>query len=97
MTSRYPRLCAFWREGPAICRGNSRMFPPLSSDLTSASRPERVDSAAWAAGVALPSGHEVFAINPFAASRYCDCHVTSGAKADPGDAKILADVVWTDR
>ena len=35
----------------------------------------------------VASGYEVFAINPFAASRYRDRHVTSGAKSDPGDAK----------
>jgi transposase len=45
----------------------------------------------------VASGYEVFAINPFAASRYRDRHVTSGAKSDPGDAKVLADVVRTDR
>jgi hypothetical protein len=42
-------------------------------------------------------GYEVFAINPFAASHYRDRQVTSGAKSDPGDAKVLADAVRTDR
>jgi len=37
----------------------------------------------------VASGYAVFAINPFAASRYRDRHVTSGAKSDPGDANIL--------
>jgi transposase len=32
-----------------------------------------------------------------AASRYRDRHATSGAKSDPGDAKVLADLVRTDR
>ena len=45
----------------------------------------------------VASGYEVFAINPFAASRYRDRHVTSGAKSDPGAAKVLADIVRTDR
>ena len=45
----------------------------------------------------VASGYQVFAINPFAASRYRDRHVSSGAKSDPGDAKVLADVVRTDR
>jgi transposase/transposase IS116/IS110/IS902 family protein len=31
------------------------------------------------------------------ASRYRERHVTSGAKSDPGDAKVLADLVRTDR
>lgn len=43
------------------------------------------------------AGYSVYAINPFSASRYRDRHVTSGAKSDPGDAKVLADIVRTDR
>jgi len=45
----------------------------------------------------LSAGYEVYAINPLAASRYRDRHATSGAKSDPGDAKVLADLVRTDR
>jgi hypothetical protein len=48
-------------------------------------------------GALVAAGYEVFAINPFSASRYRDRHVTSGAKSDPGDAEILADLVRTDR
>ncbi|HEX9694959.1 MAG TPA: IS110 family transposase [Actinomycetota bacterium] len=43
------------------------------------------------------AGYEVYAINPMAASRYRDRHATSRAKSDPGDAKVLADLVRTDR
>jgi len=39
----------------------------------------------------------VFAVNPMSTSRYRDRHSTSGAKSDPGDAKVLADMVRTDR
>lgn len=42
-------------------------------------------------------GHRVYAVNPLAASRYRDRHAVSGAKSDPGDAKVLADLVRTDR
>jgi transposase len=45
----------------------------------------------------IASGYGVYAINPFAASRYRDRHQVSGAKSDPGDAKMLADLVRTDR
>jgi transposase len=48
-------------------------------------------------GALVEAGYRVYAINPFAASRYRDRHATSGAKSDPGDAKVLADVVRTDR
>ena len=43
------------------------------------------------------AGYQVYAINPLAASRYRDRHATSGAKSDAGDAKVLADLVRTDR
>jgi hypothetical protein len=39
----------------------------------------------------------VFAVNPMSTSRYRDRHSSSGAKSDPGDAKVLADMVRTDR
>ena len=43
------------------------------------------------------AGYRVYAVNPLAASRYRDRHTTSGAKSDAGDAKLLADLVRTDR
>jgi transposase len=43
------------------------------------------------------AGYQIYAINPLAASRYRDRHATSGAKSDAGDAKLLADLVRTDR
>jgi transposase len=45
----------------------------------------------------LSAGYQVYAINPLAVSRYRDRHSTSRAKSDPGDAKVLADLVRTDR
>jgi transposase len=45
----------------------------------------------------VASGYTVYAINPYAVSRYRDRHTTSGGKSDRGDAKILADLVRTDR
>jgi transposase len=39
----------------------------------------------------------VYPINPLAVSRYRDRHNVAGAKSDPGDAKVLADLVRTDR
>ncbi|MGH9205935.1 MAG: IS110 family transposase [Acidimicrobiales bacterium] len=43
------------------------------------------------------SGYQLYEINPLASSRYRDRHHLSGAKSDRGDAKMLADVVRTDR
>jgi transposase len=45
----------------------------------------------------VAAGYEVYAINPLAAARYRDRHATSGAKSDAADAKMLADLVRTDR
>ena len=48
-------------------------------------------------GALVAAGYEVFAINPMASARYRERHAVSGAKSDPGDAKVLADLVRTDR
>jgi transposase len=48
-------------------------------------------------GALLAAGYHVYGINPLAASRYRDRHVISRAKSDRGDAKVLADLVRTDR
>jgi transposase len=48
-------------------------------------------------GALVAAGFRMYAINPMAASRYRDRHATSKAKSDRGDAKVLADVVRTDR
>ena len=45
----------------------------------------------------LAAGYQVYAVNPLAVSRYRDRHGSSRAKSDPGDAKLLADLVRTDR
>jgi hypothetical protein len=45
----------------------------------------------------VAAGYMVHEINPLASSRYRGRHQLSGAKSDRGDAKMLADVVRTDR
>jgi len=45
----------------------------------------------------IAAGYQVYAINPLSVSRYRDRHNVAGAKSDPGDAKVLADLVRTDR
>jgi transposase len=54
------------------------------------------DRGLWVQSL-IEAGHQVYAINPRAASRYRDRHSLSGAKSDPGDAKMLAELVRTDR
>jgi len=41
-------------------------------------------------------GYRVLAVNPLGVDRYRDRARVSGAKSDPGDAKVLADMVRTD-
>lgn len=55
-----------------------------------------VDRGLWVTALA-GAGYEVYAINPLAVSRYRDRHHLAGAKSDAGDAKVLADLVRTDR
>jgi transposase len=43
------------------------------------------------------AGYQLFAINPLAVARYRDRHHVAGAKSDSSDAKLLADLVRTDR
>lgn len=54
------------------------------------------DRGLWVQAL-IEAGYRVYAINPRAASRYRDRHTVSGAKSDPGDAKLLAELVRTDR
>lgn len=54
------------------------------------------DRGLWVQAL-VAAGYVVYAINPRAASRYRDRHTVSGAKSDPGDAKMLAELVRTDR
>lgn len=42
-------------------------------------------------------GYRVYAVNPMSVARYRDRHSVGGAKSDAGDAKLLADLVRTDR
>jgi len=49
------------------------------------------------AATLVAAGYQVFAVNPVSTSRYRDRHAVSGAKSDRGDAKVLADMVRTDR
>jgi hypothetical protein len=45
----------------------------------------------------VTAGYEMFAINPKAVDRYRDRHRLAGGKSDAADAKVLADLVRTDR
>ncbi len=54
------------------------------------------DRGPWVQAL-LAAGYRVFPINPIQASRYRERHTSSGAKSDPGDAHVLAEIVRVDR
>lgn len=45
----------------------------------------------------VAAGYQIFGVNPKAVARYRERHRVSGGKSDRGDAKVLADLVRTDR
>ena len=47
-------------------------------------------------GAMVAAGYEVVAVNPRSTARYRERHSTSGAKSDPGDAKVLAELARLD-
>jgi len=54
------------------------------------------DRGPWVQAL-VTAGYQVFPINPIQASRYRERHTSSGAKSDPGDAHMLAEIVRVDR
>jgi len=54
------------------------------------------DRGLWVQAL-VAAGYQLYAINPLAVARYRDRHHVAGAKSDAGDAKVLADLVRTDR
>jgi transposase len=76
-------------------------MPPEWSDLDAADAAARVrigietDRGAWVQAL-LAAGYQVYAINPMSVARYRERHSTSGAKSDPGDAHVLAEIVRLD-
>jgi hypothetical protein len=47
-------------------------------------------------GSLVAAGYRVLAVNPMSTSRYRERHSTSGAKSDPGDAFVLAELARVD-
>lgn len=54
------------------------------------------DRGPWVQAL-LAAGYTVYAVNPLQVARYRERHSTSGAKSDPGDAHVLAELVRLDR
>lgn len=87
------------RRIPEGLEGVARLHALLAEH---AERPEEVvvgieTDRGLLVGALTATGYEIHAINPLAASRYRVRYTTSRAKSDRGDARVLADLVRTDR
>ncbi len=54
------------------------------------------DRGPWVQAL-IAAGYEVYPLNPLQVARYRERYRVSGAKSDPADAHVLADMVRTDR
>jgi transposase len=87
------------RRLPEGLAGISKLHELIAAHAT---QPEQViigieiDRGLWV-GALSAAGYQVYAINPMAVARYRDRHHVSRAKSDASDAKLLADLVRTDR
>ncbi len=85
-------------EGAAgIARLHAMIAEQLGEDVDEADVLVGIETerGPWVAAL-LAAGYTVYAVNPLQAARYRERHGVSGAKSDPGDAHILADMVRTD-
>jgi transposase len=83
-------------EGLAGIRGFHELVAVHGEDPDQVVVGIETDRGLWVEALAA-AGYQVFAVNPLAVARYRDRHHVSGAKSDAGDAKLLADLVRTDR
>lgn len=90
------------RRLPEGVAGLSRLHELIADHLDDDDEPESVlvgietDRGGWVHAL-VATGYTVYAINPKQAARYRERFTTSGAKSDPGDAHVLAEIVRKDR
>lgn len=83
-------------EGMTGIRGLHELIAAHCDDPAQVVVGIETDRGLWVTAL-VAAGYGVWAINPMAAARYRDRHHVSGAKSDAADAKLLADLVRTDR
>jgi transposase len=82
--------------------GLAQLHELIADHLDDDDEPESVlvgietDRGGWVHALGA-AGYTVYAINPKQAARYRERLTTSGAKSDPGDAHVLAEIVRKDR
>jgi hypothetical protein len=87
---------------PEGLAGVTLLHELIAEHLDPSGEPDQVlvgietDRGPWVQAL-LATGYLVYAINPLQVARYRERHSTSGAKSDPGDAHLLAEIVRLDR
>jgi transposase len=90
------------RRLPEGVDGLSTLHALIADHLDEADEPDQVvvgietDRGPWVQAL-IAAGYTVYAINPRQVARYRERHGTAGAKSDPGDAHVLAELVRLDR
>jgi transposase len=90
------------RRLPEGVAGLAGLHALVGDRLSADDEPERVvvgietDRGPWVQAL-IAAGYTVYAVNPAQVARYRERHGTSGAKSDPGDAHVLAELVRLDR
>jgi transposase len=90
------------RRLPEGLAGITMLHELVAEHLDPAGDPDQVmvgietERGPWVQAL-LAAGYVVLAINPFQVARYRERHSTSGAKSDPADAHLLAEIVRLDR
>lgn len=90
------------RRLPEEVAGLAQLHAMIADYLGQADEPSsalagiETDRGGWVQAL-VAAGYVVYAINPKQATRYWERHTSSGAKSDPGDAHVRAEIVRTDR
>lgn len=90
------------RRLPEGVGGLARLHALIADHLDETDDPGEVivgietDRGGWVRAL-VAAGYLVYPINPQQSAKYRQRHSTSGAKSDPGDAHVLAEIVRTDR
>ncbi len=90
------------RRLPEGVDGLATLHSLIADHLDEDDEPDQVivgietDRGPWVQAL-IAAGYTVYAINPRQVARYRERHGTAGAKSDPGDAHVLAELVRLDR
>jgi hypothetical protein len=90
------------RRLPEGVVGLALLHALVGDHLQEGEEPEQVlvgietDRGPWVQAL-IAAGYTVYPINPLQAARYRERHGVAGAKSDPGDAHVLAEIVRLDR